>query len=239
MGLEALFVVGGILLLVIAVVTRAALNSNQTTDNVANNLLLSQGPLTGNCDQNLPFSSPPSSILSANHSLPAAIVNAVFVFVAFLLCIPSLAIPKNRTFLKIHGYTVVVCAIFTLILGLNIWFQTLRTRANLATVWGDQPTETQSLLQQRFNCCGYKNATTPPFIPDNVCTDTLVAANLQGCVGPFSTFANDLLRKVFTADFGIVAIDVVLLLGIACLVKDRKEKERYALIDAKTGFAPI
>jgi hypothetical protein len=58
MGLEALFVVGGILLLVIAVVTRAALNSNQTTDNVANNLLLSQGPLTGNCDQNLPFPPP-------------------------------------------------------------------------------------------------------------------------------------------------------------------------------------
>lgn len=44
---------------------------------------------------------------------------------------------------------------------------------------------------------------------------------------------------IFTADFGIVAIDVILILGIACLLKDRKEKERYALIDAKTGFGPI
>jgi hypothetical protein len=94
-------------------------------------------------------------------------------------------------------------------------------------------------LQQRFKCCGYTNATTPPFIPDNVCTNQLVAANLQGCVGPFSSFANDLLSKVFTADFAIVAVDVTLLLGIACLLKDRKEKERYALIDAKTGFGPI
>jgi len=62
---------------------------------------------------------------------------------------------------------------------------------------------------------------------------------LQGCIGPFSSFANELNSQVFTADFGIVAIDVILLLGIACLLKDRKEKERYALIDAKAGFGPI
>ena len=147
--------------------------------------------------------------------------------------------PTNRSFLKIHGYAVVFCAIFTLVVGLDIWFQTLNTRANLATVWGNQTTEMQSLLQQKFTCCGYWNATAPPFIPDNVCTNTLVAANLQGCMGPFSAFANSFNSKIFTADFGIVAIDVILLLGIACLVKDRKEQERYALIDAKVGFGPI
>ncbi|KAF7511302.1 hypothetical protein GJ744_004867 [Endocarpon pusillum] len=215
MGFEALFVTGGIIILVVALLTRAALNGKQNLDNVANNLLLSQGPLT------------------------AAIVNAVFVFVTFLLCIPSIAAPTNRTFLKAHGYAVVCCAIFTLVVGLDVWFQTLNTRANLATVWGNQTTETQSLLQQRFNCCGYWNATSPPFIRDNVCTNTLVAANLQGCIGPFSSFANSLNSMIFTADFGIVAIDVILILGIACLLKDRKEKERYALIDAKTGFGPI
>lgn len=47
MGFEALFVVGGIIILVVALLTRAALNGKQNLDNVANNLLLSQGPLTG------------------------------------------------------------------------------------------------------------------------------------------------------------------------------------------------
>jgi len=106
-------------------------------------------------------------------------------------------------------------------------------------VWGRQPTATQSLLQQRFNCCGYWNATSPPFVVDGVCTNGLVAASLQGCIGPFSVFANSLNSLLFTADFGIVAVDVLLLLAVACLVKDRKEKERYALIDAKVGFGPI
>jgi hypothetical protein len=106
-------------------------------------------------------------------------------------------------------------------------------------IWANQTTETQSLLQQKFNCCGYWNATAPPFIEDKVCTNPLVAANLQGCLGPFSNFGNSLNGKVFTADFGIVAIDVMLILGVACLLKDRKEKERYALIDAKTGVESI
>jgi hypothetical protein len=171
--------------------------------------------------------------------IPAALVNAVLVFLTFLLCIPSITVPTNRLFLKIHGYAVVICAIFTLVLGLEIWFETLNTRADLLNVWGNQTTEIQSLLQQRFKCCGYLNATTPPFITDKVCTDPLVATNLQGCVGPFSSFANSLLSQVFTADFGIVAIDVILALGIACLLKDRKEKERYKLIDAKIGSTPI
>jgi hypothetical protein len=139
----------------------------------------------------------------------------------------------------IHSYAVIVCTIFTLSLGLNVWFMTLQTTSNLEAIWGTQPVEVQSLLQQRFNCCGYTNSTTPPFVPDSVCTDPLVATNLLGCNGPFSAFANDTLARVFSADFGIVAADVVLILAIACLVKDRKEKARYAMIDAKVGSAPI
>jgi hypothetical protein len=48
MGLEALFVIGGVTILVVAVVTRAALTGRQTVDTVANNILISKGPLTGN-----------------------------------------------------------------------------------------------------------------------------------------------------------------------------------------------
>lgn len=48
MGFEALFVIGGILILVIAVITRATINGKQSVETVAHTLLLSQGPLTGN-----------------------------------------------------------------------------------------------------------------------------------------------------------------------------------------------
>lgn len=37
----------------------------------------------------------------------------------------------------------------TLILGLDIWFSTLQTRASLGIMWGQQTSHMQSLLQQK------------------------------------------------------------------------------------------
>jgi hypothetical protein len=57
----------------------------------------------------------------------------------------------------------------------------------------------------------------------------------MGCVIPFSSFANSYLDLIFTAAFGIVGIDVVLLLCIVMVLKYRAELERYRHIDEKNG----
>jgi hypothetical protein len=59
-----------------------------------------------------------------------------------------MVMPMTRGWLKLHGYMVVICALFTLVIGLDIWFDTLRTRQNLLVVWNAQPSATQSLVQQ-------------------------------------------------------------------------------------------
>lgn len=123
-----------------------------------------------------------------------------------------------------------------MIIGLDIWVQTLKTRSNMGALWAQQTPQVQSLLQQRFQCCGYLSATSPPFILDNTCTNSLVAASLQGCVTPLSNFANNYLDFVFTAVFGIAALDILLLLSVASLFKDRKEAERFKLIDSKSDM---
>ena len=211
----------------------------------------------------------------------AGIVNAGLIFFTFLLSLPAMILPDNRRWLKIHGWLVVVCALFTLVLGLDIWFHTLKTRAYLNVIWDDQSPEIQSMLQRsvcstytyppihiigkransamiiQFDCCGYLNSTFPPFQVDETCPTPLIAAQKQGCVGPFSDHANSYLDLIFTADFGIVgeliypcargnrglmtvpAIDVVLLLCVAIVLKDRKEQHRYRLIDAKNGVGRI
>jgi hypothetical protein len=93
----------------------------------------------------------------------------------------------------------------------------------------------QSLLQQKFQCCGYINSTTPPFIQDLVCSNSLVATQKAGCIGPFSNFANSYLDKIFTALFGVVAIDVLVVLWVAMVLKHRQEQQRYRHIDEKNG----
>lgn len=79
----------------------------------------------------------------------AGVVNAVFIFVTFLLSLPALFLPTNRGWLRAQGWLVVFCATFTLSLGLAVWVDTLQTRASLSNVWAGQTPLIQSLLQQK------------------------------------------------------------------------------------------
>ncbi|KAH7037567.1 tetraspanin [Microdochium trichocladiopsis] len=40
---------------------------------------------------------------------------------------------------------------------------------------------------------------------------------------------------IFTAVFGMVGLDAIFIMALACLLKDRKERERYRHIDEKSG----
>jgi hypothetical protein len=77
------------------------------------------------------------------------VVNAILVFVTFLVSLPALALPMSRAWLKIQGWLVVICSFFSLVLGLIIWFDTLQTQRNLSGLYASQSIEVQSLMQQR------------------------------------------------------------------------------------------
>ncbi|EED19371.1 conserved hypothetical protein [Talaromyces stipitatus ATCC 10500] len=214
-GANFLYMAGGIMLLVGSLLFSQTINSTPTLDSAPAIVLLEMVPEK------------------------VALVNAIFVFATFVLVLPTMILRTSRIWLKLQGWMVIVSGLFTLVIGLIIWIETLRTRATLNTSWGKQTPEVQSLLQQRFDCCGYYNSTSPPFVTDATCSTPLIAAEKQGCVGPFSSFVNSTLDAIFTGIFGIVAFDMILLISVAVVSKDRKEKERYRLIDAKIGVGAI
>ena len=104
-------------------------------------------------------------------------------FATFVCSLPALTLPTNRGWLRLQGMLTVFCALYTLTLGLLIWFSTLQTGKNLSHVWSGLSRDIQSLLQQRFQCCGYNDSQTPLFIADGVCPDSFIASQKQGCVG--------------------------------------------------------
>ncbi|RPB01775.1 hypothetical protein L873DRAFT_1675095 [Choiromyces venosus 120613-1] len=212
---DIIFLGTGIMLVSAAVVWQKELMNEPTLESVARFLLLKKAPLS------------------------AVIANGVMVLVAFFLSLPTFALPTSRTWLKAHGWLVMVCALFTLVLGLMEWISTLTTRANLETIWGQQTSKIQSMLQQKFSCCGYLNSTSPLYVVDSVCTSDIVAASKEGCVGPFANYAERWINLLFTALFGIVAMDAVLILCAAMLIRYRKEQLRYRLIDQKWGVGNI
>lgn len=167
----------------------------------------------------------------------ASMVNSFIMFGAFLLSVPAFFLKSNRLLLTLHAWVVVVSALLTLGIGLAIWYSTLETHVNMAAVWTAQTATVQSLLQTKFQCCGYSNVSQ--LVQDGTCTSSIVAAKLGSCMVPFGTYADRFLDIVFTTFFGFVAIEVMLLLSAMCLIKDRKERERYRLIDEKRAYGPI
>lgn len=214
-GLDFIFAGCGGLLLGFTLTSEQRMRETPTIENVIQNILLGQCPLT------------------------AGVVNAIFIFVTFLLSLPGLFLPTNRGWLRTQGWLVVFCAIFTLGLGLAVWVETLQTRTGLSHIWAKETPLVQSLLQQKFNCCGYFNSTSPPFQQDGTCINSLVAAQKGGCIGPFSSASNRYLDLIFTAAFGIVGVDTLLVLCVAMVLKYRQEQERYRHIDEKNGMGGL
>jgi hypothetical protein len=149
---DGVFVLCGALLLTVALISKSNIQSEITMDNIAELLLLEHCPLNGT---SYPQYLPPISIPTANikSRITAAVANAVLIFITFGLSIPAITVRENRSWLKFHGWMVVACGMFTLGLGLSIWFETLTTRSVLSTIWAEQAPDVQSLLQQRV--CGW------------------------------------------------------------------------------------
>lgn len=173
-------------------------------------------------------------LLYQRFPLTAGIANAAFTLFIFLLTLPAIVTPA-RGWLKFAGYLVVADAIFTLIIGLDLWIITLRTKQTFFEIWTTQPANVQDLLQTTFQCCGYFNSTTPAFVTDATCPSPAAAALLKGCASPLTSFTNVFVDNIFTAVFGMVGVDVAMIMAIASLLKDRKERARFRYIDEKNG----
>lgn len=78
-----------------------------------------------------------------------ALADAGLIFLAFITSIPGLILKANRTWFKVHSWMVLVCILVTLVIGLDIWFSTLKTRSNLAVMWHKESPQIQHLLQER------------------------------------------------------------------------------------------
>lgn len=209
---DGLFLAAGIMELVFSLVVRSQMNDVPTDgEQATRNLLYQRFPLA------------------------AGIVNAAFILLTFVATLPGLFMPA-RGILKVGGYMVTFCAIFTMCVGVFLWVMTLRIREEFLAVYVAQDPSVQGLIQTSFECCGYNNSTVPAFVTDSTCPSPAAAALMRGCATAISSFANIHIDSIFTVVFGIVGIDAIFVLCIACLLKERKERERYRHIDEKSGF---
>lgn len=85
-------------------------------------------------------------LLYQRFPLTAGIVNAVFILVTFATTLPGLVMPA-RSILKVSGYMVTLCAIFTMCVGVFLWVMTLKIQEQFFNIYIAQEPEIQSLIQ--------------------------------------------------------------------------------------------
>lgn len=73
-------------------------------------------------------------------------MNAIFVFATFLVTLPGIITPA-RGWTTVGIWMTTICSVFSTVLGLYIWVQTLRTKEDFASIWAAQPFEIQDLMQ--------------------------------------------------------------------------------------------
>lgn len=86
------------------------------------------------------------NLLYQRFPLTAGIVNAVFIFLTFMVTLPGLA-TQSRGWLKLGAYMTTFCGLFSMILGLFLWILTLKTREDFAPLYWAQPANVQQLMQ--------------------------------------------------------------------------------------------
>lgn len=120
---DGLFLAAGIMELVFSLVVRSQMNDIPTDgEEATRNLLYQRFPLA------------------------AGIVNAAFILLTFVATLPGLFMPA-RGILKVGGYMVTFCAIFTMCVGVFLWVMTLRIRGEFVSVYVAQDPSVQSLIQ--------------------------------------------------------------------------------------------
>ncbi|KAL5606345.1 hypothetical protein BROUX41_002762 [Berkeleyomyces rouxiae] len=213
MALDFLFAATGGLMVGFSVVVKGNLRRTETTgEELARHLMYQRWPFD------------------------AAIVNGIFILLTFLLTIPGLLIP-TRIWIKMGSFMIVINGIFTLCIGVYLWVLTLTTKADTFKIWSEQPAEVQSAMEISFKCCGYFNSTTPAFVTNSMCTSPAAASLQVGCATAVTSFINMFTDTVFTGVFGMVGLDAVVIVAFACLLKERRENERYRHIDQKAGYS--
>ena len=78
--------------------------------------------------------------------LTAGMANGILVLLTFVLTVPGFALPK-RIWLKVSGYLVTICAVFTLCLGVFLWVMTMHIKKDFESVYLKQSSATQDMIQ--------------------------------------------------------------------------------------------
>jgi len=179
--------------------------------------------------------------------LNAGMVLGISLLITFVVSIVAIIQANHVTIgLVILNYCLLCESLIVLAIGTFTWIPSLTQRVIFSKAWQGLQPEERIILQDKFSCCGYFNATDTVEIGGSFCKQAQVSflnsLDLTNddnahffCVKPVTDFADYALKNVFSSIYGFMAPVLCLLLATICVICKRLEDERFKKIDEKRG----
>ncbi|KAG8800001.1 phospholipid scramblase 1 [Serendipita sp. 398] len=136
------------------------------------------------------------NVVLNDSDLNFALVVGIFYAVTFVVSVGGIIQRNHITIgLAITNWLLIIDTIVTVLLGADLWFMTLREKANFARVWRQVTAAERIAVQNKLRCCGYTNNTLVE--TRGFCADRRNARN-NGCDKKLLPLADAMLVDAFT-----------------------------------------
>ncbi len=125
---------------------------------------------------------------------------------------------------------------FTVVNGLLFWAHTLRDISEMSSLFHRQPPDSLVRLQDLFQCCGWTNLTDTTIYSGYCANAPTIPSQLVPCRAPLIYESDQFWVFLYTCLFAFSALQFVVIVLGAMLIRHREVLRRYQLIDRKYGF---
>ncbi|KIY45395.1 hypothetical protein FISHEDRAFT_66971 [Fistulina hepatica ATCC 64428] len=176
-----------------------------------------------------------------NGEFDSATVLGVLLLLTLPVSLAAVSQQHNRTSrLVVLNWCLFVDALAVLVVGTWIWFISLRERVWYHNKWEVATAAQRVELQDMFHCCGYFNTSDYAEVGGYCANQTFIdslnsSVYADVCVTAVTGYGDAIMNGCFTYIYSYISIILSLILATLCVIKKRKEDERFKRIDAKRG----
>jgi hypothetical protein len=182
------------------------------------------------------------NMVLSSADLTAGTVLGIGFIITFFISLVAIVQKNHITIgLVILNYALLLDAMGIIVIGTYVWWSTLQERFNFHQLWLQASSATRIAIQDKLGCCGYFDGSDLAEIGGKFCVSQDFINSLPNndldnfCVTPITSIADYTLDAIFTTVYGFMAIVICLLLATLCVIRKKKQDERFKKIDAKQG----
>ncbi|KAL1917436.1 uncharacterized protein VTP21DRAFT_3829 [Calcarisporiella thermophila] len=161
-------------------------------------------------------------VMSRHLELVGMIAGGMSLFVGVLSLVGGLPMVRQKNYLIIANWILLVIFMIELVIASIPWFDSLQLFESLPNSWAKLSTATRANFQNRNRCCGFMNPRDNA-VPSDICTPLSV---FPGCGKMIIDRGTNFLTVVYTTLFGFDTLDVIAFLANVILLKEMDEEER-------------